>query len=94
MGKLEWTITGTVSYLVMIVHAGQVSPTLITSDFYQSLQRDILLCKPPSLPTVKKRVSGMLASFPGLYPFVVLFSLLNANRRIKGEAWNKVIEKP
>ena len=23
----------------------------------------------------------MLASFPGLYPFVVLFSLLNANQR-------------
>ena len=82
MGKLEWTITGTVSYLVVIVHAGQVSPALITSDFYQSLQRDIMLCKSPSLPTVKK-VSGMLASFPGLYPFVVLFSLLNANRRIK-----------
>ena len=30
-------LTGTVSYLIMIVHAGQVSPALITSDFYQSL---------------------------------------------------------
>ena len=36
-------LTGTVSYLIMIVHAGQVSPALITSDFYQSLQRDIFL---------------------------------------------------
>ena len=84
--ELEWTITGTVSYLVMIVHAGQVSPTLITSDFYQSLQRDIFLGN-PSLPTVKKRVLGKLASFPGFPPFVTLFSLQNANQRTKtGEA--------
>ena len=41
-----YLITGTVSYLVMIVHAGQVSPALVTSDFYQSLQRDIFLLNP------------------------------------------------
>ena len=61
-------LTGTVSYLIMIVHAGQVSPALITSDFYQSLQRDIFL-NPQS--TNFKKILGKLALFPG-----TLFSLL------------------